>query len=340
MQRRQFLQSLSCLNLLLATKGPMGIGSSLNRAARKVNSDDIRKRREELFLLLGDLPPRNRKIEARIESTAEKPAYILEKLVLDLNGVEPVPAYFVRPKNASGKIPAVLYNHWHGGMYHLGKDQLLWENPDFHLPCYAEVLTGLSYCALCIDHWAFGERSTHTEENLFKEMLWKGQVLWGMMVYDSLRALDYLLTRAEADPGRIATLGMSMGSTMAWWLAALDERVKVCVDICCLTDFQALLETQGLEGHGIFYYVPSLLKHFTTSQINALIAPRPHLSLAGNRDPLTPPAGLDRIDRELKTVYARLGAPDHWKLLRYDVGHQETPEMRSEIISFLKRFLS
>ena len=74
--------------------------------------------------------------------------------------------------------------------------------------------------------------------------------MWGMMVYDSLRAVDYLVTRADVDAGRIGTIGMSMGSTMGWWLAALDERVKVCVDICCLTDFEALLEEKGLEGHG------------------------------------------------------------------------------------------
>ncbi len=304
-----------------------------------MNSDDHEKRREELSRLLGDLPPRHRKIESRTVSTTKKDGYVLQKLVLDLNGIEPVPAYFVAPKLASGKIPAVLYNHWHGGMYHLGKDQLLWEDPNSHLPSYAEVFTSLGYCALCIDHWAFGERSTHEEMDLFKEMLWKGQILWGMMVYDSLRALDYLVNRPEVDPGHIGTVGMSMGSTMAWWLAALDERIKVCVDICCLTDFQALLETQGLKGHGIYYFVPSLLKHFTASQINALIAPRPHLGLAGNRDPLTPPSGLDRIDREMRMVYAGLGAPDHWKLLRYDVGHEETPEMRSEIIAFLRKFL-
>ena len=65
--------------------------------------------------------------------------------------------------------------------------------------------------------------------------------MWGMMVYDSIRALDYLETRPDIDAGRIGTLGLSMGSTMAWWLAALDERVKVCVDLCCLTDFEALM---------------------------------------------------------------------------------------------------
>jgi hypothetical protein len=122
-------------------------------------------------------------------------------------------------------------------------------------------------------------------------------------------------------------------------VAALDERIKVCVDLCCLTDFQALIDCRGLDGHGIYYYVPSLLKHFSTADINALIAPRSHLSLAGNYDVLTPPAGLDRIDAELRRVYAKAGAPDAWKLLRYDHGHFETAVMRAEIIDWLKKWL-
>jgi hypothetical protein len=190
-----------------------------------------------------------------------------------------------------------------------------------------------------MDTWVFGERANRTELDVFKEMLWKGQVLWGMMVYDSLRGIDYLVSRPEVDASRIATLGLSMGSTMAWWVAALDQRVKVTIDICCLTDFQALMEAGNLKGHGIYYYVPSLLKHFTTAQINALIAPRAHLSLAGNLDALTPPAGLERIDRELKKVYAAAGRPDNWKLLRYDAGHQETAGGRQEILAFLKEKL-
>ena len=42
-------------------------------------------------------------------------------------------------------------------------------------------------------------------------MLWKGQVLWGAMVYDNLRALDYLITRSDVDGERIGTMGLSMG---------------------------------------------------------------------------------------------------------------------------------
>jgi hypothetical protein len=130
-----------------------------------------------------------------------------------------------------------------------------------------------------------------------------------------------------------------MGSTMAWWLAALDERVKVTVDICCLTDFKTLMEKKGLSGHGVYYFVPGLLKKFSTSQINALIAPRAHLGLAGLQDKLTPVEGLDIIDAEMKRVYAGYGHPERWKLLRYDVGHQETAEGRKEIVAFLQRYL-
>jgi len=296
-------------------------------------------RRSELYSLLGDLPPRNRRITAKTASTEQRGGYILEKLVLDLNGLEPVPAYFVKPVNASGKLPTILYHHAHGGDYKLGKDELINGRTLIYKPPYAEALTSMGYAALCTDTWAFGERSTRTEMDTFKEMLWKGRVMWGMMVYDSLRAMDYLASRLDVDASRIGTLGLSMGSTMAWWLAALDERVKLCVDICCLTDFDALLETNNLKGHGIYYYVPDLLKHFTTSQINALIAPRPHLSLAGNLDDLTPPKGLDRVDADLKKVYAEAGHPEAWKLLRWDVPHGETGPMREAILPFLKENL-
>jgi hypothetical protein len=132
---------------------------------------------------------------------------------------------------------------------------------------------------------------------------------------------------------------MSMGSSTAQWVGALDPRLKVVVDICCLTDWHTLVEVGGLKGHGIYYYVPDLLNHFTTSQLNALIAPRPHLSLAGNQDPLTPVAGLEKVDRELQAAYAAAGQPEHWKLLRYDGGHQETPLMREQIRQWLVRYL-
>ena len=297
------------------------------------------QRRQQLYELMGDLPDRSREISASKIGEEEREGYILEKLVLDLNGIEAAPAYLARPAMQAGPLPAVLYNHAHGMAYELGKDELILGRDALQAPPYAAILTQMGYVALCIDTWAFGERRGRTESEIFKQMLWEGRVMWGMMVYDSLRAVDYLVSRPDVDANRLATLGISMGSTMAWWVAALDPRIKVCIDICCLTDYQTLIDSRGLDGHGIYYYVPGLLKHFTAAQINALIAPRPHLSLAGNYDPLTPPAGLDRIKAELQQVYAAEEAPEAWQLRRYDIGHFETAAMRAEIVAFLQQWL-
>ncbi len=296
-------------------------------------------RRRELYALLGDLPDRQRPIGATKRYEEARDGYWLETWDLDLNGLETVPASIVRPAWLTRPAPAVLFNHSHGGGYAVGRRELV-EGRSYLQPVpYAKTLTDLGIVGLCIDHWVFGERATRSESATFKSMLWQGQVLWGMMVYDSLRALDWLGARPDVDASRLGTLGMSMGSTMAWWVAALDERIRVTVDICCLGDFHTLLANSSLDEHGVYYYVPALLKHFTTAGINALIAPRAHLAIAGVRDPLTPPEGLDVIERELAGVYAAHGHPERWKLLRYDAGHQETAEGRAAAVEFLKRFL-
>jgi pimeloyl-ACP methyl ester carboxylesterase len=295
--------------------------------------------REKLKKLLGELPDRG-DIRVLSSITKEDKSIIVEALVLDLNGLEPVPAYFIKPAEASGeKLPVVVFNHSHGGFYDVGKEELLQGAPYLQAPSYAQALTEMGYAVLCIDAWGFGERHTRTESDIFKEMLWKGQVMWGMMVYDSIRAVDYLVSRQDVDSSRIATLGMSMGGTMAWWLAALDPRVKVCVDLCSLTDFQSLIESNGLSHHGIYYYVPGLLKHFTTSDIQALICPRPHLALAGSLDPLTPAKGLGIIDDRMRHLYDAMDAQEAWKLFREDVAHEETLNMRIQALAFLKKFL-
>jgi dienelactone hydrolase len=336
-RRREFLKA-SGVGLgaaLAASATHAGAELPIPAAAGRSHRDPA-VRRARLYELLGDLPDRHRPIAAAKRGEEERDGYVLESWVLDLNGLEPVPAYLARPKDVDHRAPAVVFDHSHGGGYDIGKKEFV-EGRSYMQPTpYAKALTDEGYVGLCVDHWCFGERGHTTEMDTFKAMLWQGRVLWGMMVYDSVRALDWLLTRGDVDGSRIATLGMSMGSTMAQWLGALDERVKVTVDICCLTEYHTLVAEKGLKGHGIYYYVPGLLKEFTASDVNALIAPRAHLGLAGTQDALTPLAGLDIIDRELREAYAEAGHPERWKLLRYDVGHQETAEGRQEVLAFLR----
>jgi dienelactone hydrolase len=326
---------------LLSLAGSVSLSSIMAAGQRNLTSDPAPNvaRRAELYALLGDLPDRARPVTGRKRGEEVRDGYMLEVWDLELNGIETVPAYLARPRDMAGRRPAIVFNHSHGGGYRIGKAEFI-EGREYLQPVpYAKALTDLGYMALAIDHWIFGERSHTTELDTFKAMLWQGQVLWGMMVFDSLKAVDWLVKRPDVDPGRLGTIGMSMGSSMAQWLGALDPRIGVIVDICCLTDYHTLLAAKALAGHGIYYYVPSLLKHFTASQINALIAPRPHLALAGLQDRLAPAEGLDVIDREMTRVYAALGEAEHWQIRRYDVGHLETAEGRTEALAFLQRYL-
>ncbi len=295
--------------------------------------------RERLWDLVGGPPPGRtpRVLEAEPYDPGIDGA-VGERLLLDLNDDEPVSAIFLKPEG-DGPFPLVNYIHAHGWDYDLGKDELVRGRSHLVSP-YAHDLIGHGYAVLAIDNWMFGDRPRHGSENaLVKRLLMEGRVLLGMMLHDNAAALDYALARPDIDGGRVAVLGLSMGSTLGWWLAALDTRVTVCVDLCCLTDVATIIETGALDMHGFYYIVPGLLRQFDTGQINALIAPRAHLGLAGIHDELTPPAGLDKIEATVAARYAELGQPEAFKLMRFDCGHEEPPEMRTAALAFMKEWL-
>jgi dienelactone hydrolase len=349
--RRDFLEKTVAVALsgALPARKPTAKRTALPQAASPVGQSPEsfaahqESRRKELWNLLGDLPWQHQPGPPKLVSKEEHDDYTLERLVLDLNGTEPVPALLLIPRQRQTPAPGLLYIHWHGGMYDLGKEMLL--QGVSVAPPYAPVCAQKGIVTLAIDSWCFGERKHETnghqgEENAFKLMLWRGQVLYGMMLFDEFRALDYLSRRPEVDPRRLGALGMSMGSTKAWWLAALDPRLKLCIDVCCLTDYHELIKAHGLQGHGIYYYVPSLLKHFQAAEINELIVPRAHLSVNGRKDELTPPAGVEKIRDYLLPLYRQVAKELDCRVELFDCAHVELPEMRKLILDWMDRHLA
>lgn len=296
------------------------------------------KEREKLLGLLGDLP-KERPISAKLLKTEERDGYLLETVLLDLNGMEPVPAYVAKPLEGIGPFPLVVFNHSHGGNYGNGRKELINGAAYLQEPSFAKVLTSMGCAVCCIDMWGFNERGGKTESELVKEMLWTGRVMWGMMVFDNRRLLDYMCGREDIDPSRIATVGMSMGGLMAWWLAALDNRIKVTIDICGQVEARTLIAKRGLDHHGFYSYVPGLLKYFTTLDIQKLIVPRPRMSLVGKNDRLCPPEGVELLAEGLRHEYEAAGQPEHWQPILGGGGHMETAEMRAAWVPFLAEHL-
>ncbi|QJX65003.1 prolyl oligopeptidase family serine peptidase [Niallia circulans] len=259
--------------------------------------------------------------------------------MLQLNEEESVPAYVAKPLNKEGPLPIVLFNHSHGGNFDQGKEELLISNSYLQSPSFVEAITTLGYAVGSIDMWGFNERKGKLESELVKEMLLDGRSLWGMRIFDNIAFLDYLVDRPDIDQNRVATIGMSMGGLMSWWMAALDERIKVTVDIAAQVHIETLRQKRGLDHHGFYYYVPGFLKQFSTLAVQSLIVPRPRLSLVGKDDRMCPLEGVILLDEELGKIYGKYDAKNQWNSQIVTGGHQETKEMRKQWENFLQKHL-
>ena len=297
-------------------------------------SEKQQTQRAKLWGLLGDLPDRDTPTKATLVCETEQADFLQEDWLFEWNEVEPVPGVFLKPRQAKGPFPAVLYNHAHGGDYTMGKKELL-EGRDALRHAYGAELTKRGYAVLSIDAWCFGERQGRTESAVFKELLWKGKVLWGMMVFDTLKAFDYIAAREDVRADSIVSMGISMGGTMAHWSTALEPRIRACIDLCSLADYESLITQQNLDRHGIYYYVPSLLKHFSAEELNQLTLPRPRLCVVGRHDALTPIEGVHCLDQALRSQADADAHPEGWQLLITETGHFETEYSHQQVLSFL-----
>ncbi|NVL90771.1 MAG: dienelactone hydrolase family protein [Desulfobacterales bacterium] len=338
-----------------APTGTLKGGFQSFKTPRPITAEEWEKRKVELRKtlrrLLGEMPPLFTP-EVTIHKKQAGDGYSLERFTFD-NGVgDTVYGYLLVPSGHKGRGPAILYNHYHGGKYKQGKEEVLtkaFSELDF---AAGEELARKGYVVQCIDAYAFGERrfqgpagkkeeGGRTESSLFKTFLWEGRTLWGMMVRDDLLALNYLVSRPEVDPERIAAMGMSMGSTRTWWVTALDERIKVAVSVACLTRYQNLIAHGSVRSHGIYYYVPNMLKErIDTESVVGLIAPRPHLTLTGEQDEGSPADGVRIINTFQKHLYNCYGKENNFCGILYPgVGHAYTPEMWEETLRWLEKHL-
>ena len=251
-----------------------------------------------------------------------------------------LPGVVVRPPGP-GPFPAVLYCHAHGHDYTIGKRELVDGRRALPAGPYGPALAARGILSLCIDQPGFDARAADSESSLAKRFLWHGDTLFGSMLRELAAALDHLAARDDVDASRIATLGISMGASTAWWLAALDERVAAVAELCCLADVGELVRADAHDAHGIYLTVPGLLARCRTADVAGLICPRPHLVGIGDRDPLTPPAAVDAVLEPLARRYAAAGRGDALEIVRSaDTGHVETPAMRAAVLDFLARRLA
>jgi cephalosporin-C deacetylase-like acetyl esterase len=157
-------------------------------------------------------------------------SHVLYKLSYASVRGQRVPAYLAIPKEtASEKIPVVVLMH--------GRNLFWGKNEDWVLE-WMPLLTAQGYAVLAPDHFMYGERKCEggfdagSDRGPYYYRDWMGQ-----SVVDLRRGIDYLESRPDFDPGRIAVFGESLGGWIGSIMAAVEPRIKAAILRVSVTEF-------------------------------------------------------------------------------------------------------
>ncbi|MGQ9556018.1 MAG: dienelactone hydrolase family protein [Anaerolineae bacterium] len=273
-------------------------------------------------------------VEPNVEITEETDCgdYTRLKLYYDSSPGVTVPAYLLIPKgSAEGeKRPGILAAHGHGN----GKSDIVGlvggdeERAAFIKALnydYAQQAARRGYVVIAPDWLPFGERKPPDEWTRPNRdpcnvvgMAWAylGYTLLAQNVWDGMRAVDILAARPEVDANRLGVLGLSYGGTMTTHLAINDPRLKVAVISGYISTVRG--DAITMRGKGNFcgaQHVPRLLRYGDIPEMAGLIAPKPLLVEAGQKDDCFIIEDVRPAFRRLQAIYEAAGCPDR---LAYD----------------------
>jgi dienelactone hydrolase len=225
---------------------------------------------------------------------------------------------------AGAKLPAVLYVCGHSGR---GRDgnKVAFQHHGMWFAMHG-------YVCLIIDTLQLGEiAAIHHGTYRYNRWWWqaRGYTPAAVECWNGIRALDYLQSRPEVDPDRLAVTGISGGGAATFWIAAADERVKVAVPASGMSDLEDYVGEKVVNGHCDCMFLINTFQWSWTS-IAALVAPRPLLFENSGHDTIFPMNSNDRIRARLERLY---GFYTNRTERLFDIGvtpggHDDKPELR------------
>jgi len=258
-----------------------------------------------------------------VHSRREYQGYSVENVAF-----ESLPGVFVtgnlyRPTKGTGPFAGILCPHGHWSK----QEDYGRFRPDMQKRCAMFARMGavvFAYDMVGYGDWAKAGWE-HRQPKAFQLQLW-----------NSIRAVDYLLSRSDVDPRRIAVTGASGGGTQSFMLAAVDDRVAVSIPVVMVSAhfFGGCVCESGMPVH------KSTKHNYETSnvEIAAAAAPRPLLLVSDGKDwtKNTPDVEYPHI----RCVYGLFGAADKVEYAHLPTeGHDYGLSKRLPVYQFLAKHL-
>ena len=301
--------------------------------------------RARVLDVIGGLPESKTPLNARVTGTIAMDGYRIEKVVFEsLPGLHVTALVYV-PDAPSGPKPAVLvpcghapdgksfrnYQELSGQLARRGYVVISWDPVgQGERSQFWEAARGRSrYNLVCGEHAVLGNLACVAGTTLDRYMVW-----------DGMRALDYLLTRPDVDAARIAVTGTSGGGFQSLYLGALDERIAVVAPSCFVTSLPMRMANRIFEDpdsdpeQDPYRLVSAGIDH---PGLLLMVYPRPVILLAAVKD-FFPIEGTRKTFREVAALYRAFGHGDRIAMAEGVHGHMYSPENRRAAFAFIDRF--
>jgi dienelactone hydrolase len=279
---------------------------------------------------LGPLPEEKPPLKPKTVSVEEKEHFTRRKITYEVEPGVPVEAYLLIPKTEKRPLPAMVVLH--STVDYTIRQPAGLEGPEAkHIGVH---LAERGYVCICPRNyiWDYGGLKWMDAVAKVKKdhPNWKGMT---KMIWDGIRAVDYLCSLDHVDKERLGCIGHSLGGKEALFLAAFDPRIKVTVSS------EGGIGQKFSNWDAEWYLGPDIRRPdfpLRNNQVLALIAPRPFLLLGG--DSADGEKSRPYI-RSVKPVYDHLGASEALSFFNHKQGHAYPPEAQKRAYQWLDRWL-
>jgi dienelactone hydrolase len=292
--------------------------------------------RDEYFYMLGLSPLAERTpLKATITGTRAGEGFVVDMLHYQSRPGLYVTGNLYRPAETKPgeRLPAVFYVCGHSGRGRDGNKTAF----QGHGMWFARH----GYVCLVVDTLQLGEIAA-THHGTYRENRWwwhsRGYTPAGVECWNGVRGIDYLISRPDVDPERIAVTGISGGGAATFWIAAADERVKVAVPVSGMADLPSYVPNRVINGHCDCMFLYNTFE-WPWARIAALIAPRPLLFVNSDSDAIFPMDANERIIVQLEKLYSLYGAGDRVDAVVSVGGHAYRQDIRQAAYRFINAHL-